>query len=169
MMNPQALSRDLRESQSPFLSRRRGIIGLSLLACAALSVTSLYQIGIIKRLPQPPSTDFNSKKVHGSALAYGMLQVPDSFLGLASYSITACLAAAGTSDRWKTQPLIPIAMAAKLIADAGAAAVLTFDEITKLKALSIWSFLTAGCAAIALPLALPETKAALCRIKSRGV
>lgn len=165
-MDPTELGRQLREGDNPFLANRRWIIGLSLFSCAALGISGLYQVGILKKLPQPPGAAFNSEKVHGSRLAYGILKVPDSFLGLVSYAMTAALAAAGSPKRAETNAVIPIAMACKLMADAGAAGFLTFDEVTKIKALSIWSFLTAVPTAIALPLAFPEAKAALQRIKS---
>lgn len=43
IMNPTQLSRELREGQSPELTNRRWIIGLSLLGAAAGQVVTLYQ------------------------------------------------------------------------------------------------------------------------------
>jgi len=135
------------------MKRRRGIIGLAFFSCAVLGTVALYQIGIIKKLPQPPSRAFNSRRVHRSSQAYAILQTPDAFLGLASYAVTACLAAMGTENR---APWMSIALALKLLADSAMALKLTLDEATKLRAFSIWSILAAAATWTALPLALPE-------------
>ncbi len=160
-VTPEELGLELRESSKPFLRRRRGIIGLCFVSCAALGAVALYQIGILKKLPQPCWPRFSTRKVHASRQAYAMLQVPDAFPGLLSYSMTACLAAAGTEERSRTQPLIPIAMGCKLLGDAIVAGKLTLDESRKLHASSVWSLLAAVCTWAALPIAWPEVKAAL--------
>lgn len=56
LMNPTQLSHELRNGQSPDLTRRRWIIGLSLVTVVAGQIVTLYQTGIIKHLPDPPST-----------------------------------------------------------------------------------------------------------------
>ena len=53
-MHPSQLSRELREGQSPDLTRRRWVVGLSLLSAAMGQVVALYQMGIVKRLPSAP-------------------------------------------------------------------------------------------------------------------
>ena len=163
--NPGEMGRDLRGGSGKFLRRRRGIFGLTLFSCATLAAVALYQIGILKRLPQPRSSAFDTAKVNGSAEAYSILSIPDAFLGLASYSLTACFTAMGSSQRWRTHPSIPLGMGLKLLADAAYAGKLTVDECTKFKAFSVWSVLTAAATFAALPLAFPETKAALLRLK----
>ncbi len=42
-MNPAELSRQLRHGSGPFLTRRRGVAGLSLVAAGAMGLISLYQ------------------------------------------------------------------------------------------------------------------------------
>jgi hypothetical protein len=44
-MEPQQLSRELREGNSPDLIRRRWIIGLSMLGVTMGQIVSLYQTG----------------------------------------------------------------------------------------------------------------------------
>lgn len=51
---PDELSRQLREESGNYLAHRRGAVGLSLVAVGAMAVISLYQMGIIKHLPEPP-------------------------------------------------------------------------------------------------------------------
>src|SRR5690348_11740994 len=96
---PAVLSWQLRETTNPFLRERRGIVGLSLLATAALSLIGLYQMGILKRLPEPKLPRFDAGQVNRSAEAYRWLETPDAFLGLGSYAATMTLAAMGGPDR----------------------------------------------------------------------
>lgn len=158
------LGRELRAGSGPFLRRRRKIIGLTFFSCGVLSYIALYQMGMVKRLPQPRWQGLNAEKVNGSAQAYSILAIPDALLGLASYAATACLAGLGPENRWQTHPLMPIGMGLKMIADAAFVGKLTVDESRKYRAFSLWSVLAAAATFTALPLAIPETKAALRQI-----
>jgi hypothetical protein len=164
-LTPEELSRDLRHGYGPFLKRRRGIVGLSFFSCAVLGTVALYQIGIIKKLPEPRSKSFDTGKVNGSGEAYSILSTPDAFLGLASYAVTAGLAGMGAENRARTHPWMALGMSAKLLGDALVAAKLTLSEIREFEAFSLWSVLTALATWTALPLAFPETKAALQYLK----
>jgi len=164
-LSPEELGRDLRHGYGPFLKRRRSIVGLSFFSCAILGTVALYQIGILKKLPEPRSKFFDTRKVNGSAEAYSMLSTPDAFLGFGSYAVTAALAAMGAENRWQTHPWIAVGMGAKLLADALMAGKLTLDESRKFKAFSLWSMLAALTTWTALPLAFPETKAALRQLR----
>lgn len=162
------LSRDLRYGGGPHLKRRRAIIGLCFFSCAALGAVALYQIGILKKLPQPRSKAFDTGKVNGSGEAYSMLATPDAFLGLASYAITATLAGMGSEKRWRTSPWMTVGMTLKLLADSGMAGKLTVDEFRRFKSFSVWSVATALATWTALPLAFPEAKAAVQRLKGHN-
>lgn len=162
---PDELGRELRQGYGPFLKRRRGIIGLCFFSCGVLGAVALYQIGILKKLPEPRGRVFDAEKVNGSGQAYSILATPDSFLGLASYAVTAALVGMGSENRSRTHPWMPIAMGAKLLADSAMAAKLTVDEVTKFRAFSLWSVLAAAATCIALPLALPEVIAAIHQLK----
>ena len=164
-VNPDKAGRELRCGSSLFLKRRRGITGLSLLSSAVLGGIALYQMGILKRLPGLRWRGFDAEKVNGSAEAYAILGIPDALLGLTSYGITACLAGLGREDRSRTHPWMPIGMAVKLLADAALAAKLTANSCRKYRAVSVWSLLTAAATFTALPLAIPEARAALRRLK----
>lgn len=165
-LTPEELGRDLRGGYSPALKRRRGVIGLSFFSCAVLGTVALYQIGLIKKLPEPRSRAFDTAKVNGSGEAYSLLATPDAFLGLASYAVTACLAGMGPENRARTQPWMPIALAAKLLVDSAMASKLTVDECAKFRAFSVWSVLTAVATWTALPLAVPEAAAALRQLRT---
>ena len=164
-LSPEELGRDLRHGYGPFLKRRRNIIGLCFFSCAVLGTVALYQIGILKKLPEPKGKSFDTGKVNGSGQAYSMFATPDAFIGLASYAVTAGLAGMGSEDRSRTHPWITLGMGMKLIADAAMAGKLTADEFRKFHAFSLWSVFTALATWTALPLAFPETKAAFLQLK----
>jgi hypothetical protein len=65
------LGRDLRESSSEFMKKRRGVLGLSLASIASMGVIALYQTGILKHVPEPPLPGLDADKVNGSAQAGG--------------------------------------------------------------------------------------------------
>jgi uncharacterized membrane protein len=165
-LSPAELSSDLREGSSKFLNFRRIILGLSFFSGAVMGGIALYQIGILKRIPEPRWRRFDAEKVNGSAEAYSHLATPDALLGLLNYSVTACLAGMGAQRRSATHPWIPISMAAKALLDAVAAGKLTVDEWTKYRAFCFWCLLTTTATLAVLPLAIPEARAAFRELKT---
>lgn len=160
-LNSEELSSDLRQGSSMFLKFRRAIVGLSFFSGSVMGGIALYQMGILKKIPEPGWSKFDAERVNGSAEAYSHFATPDALLGLVNYGATACLAGMGPQKRWKTHPLIPLSMAAKALLDAALAGKLTVDQWTKYHAFCFWCLLTTAATVVALPLAIPETKAAL--------
>lgn len=162
-MKPGELSWELRKSSSSdgYMGNRRRIVGLSLTALASMGVVSLYQIGIIHHLPEPPLPHFNADKVDASSEAYAKLQTPDAVLALVSYAVTAQLAAMGGKDRARKQPWIPLLLVAKLGFDTFQAGKLSVDQWTQHKAFCFWCLLAAAATFISAPTVIPETRAAL--------
>ncbi len=117
-MRPEELSRQLRQGSGEFLARRRKIVGLALTAAGSMGLISLYQMGIIKHLPEPPLPRFDADKVDAAAEAYAKLSTPDAVIGLGNYAATLGLAAMGGQDRATERPWIPLALAAKVAFDA---------------------------------------------------
>jgi uncharacterized membrane protein len=154
------LSRELRTGSSPDLRRRRGIVGLSLVASATMGLIALYQTGVIRHLPEPPLRGLDADKVNGSAQAYEMFAVPDAILGLGSYTATMGLAAMAGADRAKELPLIPLALAAKVAFDVANAARLTVDQWTKHRAFCLWCLIAASATFAMVPLVIPEAMTA---------
>jgi len=157
------LRRQLRHGTDGLLRRRRAIVGLSVFSSVVLGGIGLFQIGLLKTLPDPPLPRFNADDVNGSLQAYSLLQTPDALLGMASYSVTACLAGMGKQDRWKTARWVPLAMGAKAICDAAMAGKLSVAQCTKLGKFSLWSLLVAGATFGTLVLSIPEMKRAVQR------
>ncbi|MGH9741142.1 MAG: vitamin K epoxide reductase family protein [Candidatus Acidiferrum sp.] len=160
---------DLRHSSRKFLRRRRGIFGLYLTASFSMGVVALYQLGILERLPDPPLPHFNSGKVTGSAKAYTLFETPDGVLAIGSYAATMTLAAMGSSERARTRPLAPIALAMKVGFDAVLGARYAYKEWSKRRTLCFWCLAASAAVAAALPLAIPEARASLRRMKGSEI
>ncbi len=167
-MTPRELSTELRTGEGGYLPHRRGIVACGMAAAGAMGLITLYQIGLIKHLPEPPLPGFNADKVDASEEAYSYFETPDAVIGLGSYAATMGLAAMGGKDRAKSQPWIPLALLAKVTADAAQAAKLTLDQWTKHKAFCFWCLLAATATFVSLPLAIPEGIAALPRLRGRA-
>jgi uncharacterized membrane protein len=159
-VNAAELGRDLREGTEPFLRKRRAVVGLSLVSAGSMGLIALYQMGILKHLPDFGVRGFDSRKVNGSPQAYSYFETPDAALGLASYAATIVLAAAGPHDRARRRPWIPLAMAGKAAIDAAAAGKLTVDQWTKHRAFCAWCLIAAAATFAVLPLAIPEAREA---------
>ena len=164
-MRPEELSRQLRESSDEFLARRRKVARLALTAAGSMGLISLYQLGIIKHLPDPPLPGFDSDKVDAAAEAYSMFSMPDGPIGLGSYAATLGLAAMGGENRAEEKPWIPLVLAAKATFDAQQAGKLTVDQVTKHRALCLWCLIAAGATFATVPLVIPEARAALRHIR----
>lgn len=164
---PEQLSRDLREGQSADLSRRRWVVGLSLLGVAMGQIVSLYQTGVIRRLPDPPLTIFDSQKVDASAYAYKRLATPDALLMVLTYGVTAALAAAGGQDRATRTPWLPLLTAAKVLTDTATAAELAREEWGENRKLCAYCQVATLASVASLFFALPEARTAWGALRKR--
>ena len=165
-MYPEELSRQLRLGSSRFLVNRRGTVGLSFAAIGSLGLVSLYQMGVIARVPEPPLPLLDADGVDAAPEAYEVLDMPDAVLGIASYALTAALAAAGGEDRATDRPWIPLALAAKVAFDVAQAGKLTLEQWTEHRAFCLWCLAAAGASFATAPLVLPEARAAVRRLLS---
>ena len=155
MTSPAQLSDELRSGTSPDLRRRRWLVGLSLLGTTIGQIVALYQVGIVKHLPDPPGRLFDSNRVNASTYAYKRLQMPDAVLMIGTYAVTAALAAAGPADRAERTPLLPVALAAKTRFDVATSLILARKEWQENRALCAYcqtaSMLSLASAALARP------------------
>jgi uncharacterized membrane protein len=150
------ISLELRTSDSAAMRRRRGVVGLSLLAASAMGVIGLYQTGLIRHIPEPGLPGLDADKVDASPEAYSKLSTPDALLGLGSYAATAALAAMGGEDRGDRRPWIPLALAGKIGFDVVQASILTLDQWVKHRSFCSWCLLATAATLASAPLALPE-------------
>ena len=166
-MNPTTLSRQLRTAETDDLRRRRALVALSNVGALAGVVVSLYQTGVLSHLPDLPGKIWNADKVDASDYAYKRYDTPDALIMTVSYGITAWLAGAGGKDRAERTPWLPVALAAKVLADAAFAVKLGREEWAENKALC-WYCQSATLASLAsVPLALPEAARGLRRLFGR--
>ena len=155
-MTPSQLSRELRLAQTPDLKRRRGIFALSMAGIGIAQIVSLYQVGIIKHLPDPPLDVIDSNKVNASDYAYKRLQTPDGVLMILTYALTAWLAASGGKDRAQTLPAVPLLMGVKALGDVLTNLELAREEWNDNKKLCAYCQGASVLSIIILCLAAPE-------------
>lgn len=165
--NAAKLSADLREGDSKYLRNRRAVVALSAIASASMAFIALYQMGVIKHLPEPPLPKLDADKVDASAEAYAKFAVPDAVLGLGSYAATMGLASMGGSNRHNDSPLIPLALAAKVAFDVANAAKLSIDQWTKHRAFCFWCLIAATATFATAPFVIEEALAAARTTRSR--
>ena len=166
--SPSQLSRELRLGTSPDLTRRRQVVGLSMIGVAAGVVVSLYQTGVIRHLPDPPSGGlFDSDRVDASDYAYKRAQTPDGLAMLVTYGVTALLAGAGGKDRARDLPWLPLALAAKVTSDVVTNWTLAREEWVENKALCVYCQAANVASVLSLPLVVPEARRALRRLLGR--
>ncbi|MGI8483474.1 MAG: hypothetical protein ACR2OU_04345 [Thermomicrobiales bacterium] len=89
---------------------------------------ALYQMGIIRHLPELPLPRLNADVVDAASEASAIPAMPDALLGLEGYTITAWLATMDGDDRAWTRPWIPLALAGKVVLDVATGAKLTVDQ-----------------------------------------
>lgn len=128
MPNPRQLSRELRLGESRDLKRRRWIVGLSLFGATMGQIVSLYQMGILRRLPDPPSDLFDATRVDASDYAYKRYQTPDGLMMIGTYAVTAILAGAGGERRNEEHPILPLLLFGKTVYDAALCVKLAREE-----------------------------------------
>lgn len=166
-MTPKQLSHELRQGASPDLNRRRWIIGLSLLGTVAGQVVTLYQTGIIKRLPDLSLPFIDSNKVNASDYAYKRAQTPDAALMILTYGLTIWSAAAGGKDRADTNPALPIAMSLKTLVDTATNLKLAQEEWQDNKALCAYCQAASLLSLASVVLAVPEAARAIGNVLRR--
>ena len=123
-----------------------------------MGVIALYQMGLLKHLPEPPLPIFDADRVDASEEAYKRFSTPDAILGLGSYAATMGLAAMGGSDRARKAPWIPLALAAKVGFDVANAARLTVVQWKQHRAFCLWCLIAASATFAMAPLVIRETK-----------
>jgi len=160
------VSDDLRLGDDGWLQRRRRVAALSLSAIGSMGVVAAYQMGLIRRPPEPRVGPLDAAKVDASGEAYQFLKTPDAALGLASYAATLALAGMGDRHRARTAPWLPLALVAKVGLDAVSSAVLTAEQVSKHRRFCSWCLAASVASAAMVPQVVPEAREAWRRLRS---
>ena len=121
VLDPQTVRQDLQTGQSAGLRRRRAIVGLSLVGLCSMGLVSLYQVGLLRHLPDPPLRRFHADKVSASFRGY-QYGVSHGALSVTAHALNIVLAATGGRGRSGMIPWLPMIAAGKAAAEAGMAA-----------------------------------------------
>ena len=162
---PERVREDLLHGRSGDLTRRRWIVGTSLVGFTAMAAVSLLQTGVLKHLPDPPIRSFDSDKVNLGDTAYAF-GAPDGTFAAASLAVNLPLAALGGADRAKRAPWLPLLAAGKAAVDAAAAGWYFYQMPTKEKAWCGYCIVGALANAAILAFTLPEARRALANRRS---
>jgi uncharacterized membrane protein len=166
-MDVEAIRRELRHGESDSLRRRRWISLLSAVGAVDFAIISLYQMGIIRHLPDPPGAIFDSDKVNASRTAYA-LGVPDGPLGLGLYALTLILAGAGGDDRRRRHPVFDLLVGGAVAAGVVGAAHYVYDMIRHQQRACPYCLVGAATHVAMLPSAVANATAAIRRLRGRA-
>ena len=108
----------------------RRIALLSSIGLADFIPITLYQLGVIRHLPDPPGKIFDSDKINSSREAQ-VAGIPDGVVSLVLYSATTALAAAALADRIK--PELARALIAGVLAGQAAGAAYYLVNMVKVQ------------------------------------
>jgi uncharacterized membrane protein len=166
--DPRRLSLELRRGEGGDLRRRRWIVGLSFLGAAMGQVVGLYQMGVLRRLPDLPTRWTDASRVDASDYAYRSYRMPDGLMMVATYAVTAMLAGAGGRDRARDLPLVPIALGAKTLYDAVLCLRLAREEWRENHAFCSYCQTATVASLASVALAMPEALRAAEELVERG-
>ena len=102
------------------------------LALGTLLPVALFQTGVLRRLPDPPGSIFDSAWITSSKDAHPF-GIPDALLGLGSYGVTMALLLAAPECG-----LARKALAVKLAGDSSMAAVNVVKQFVKFRRICSW-------------------------------
>lgn len=113
-------------------------------ALSTLVPVAAFQCGLLRHLPDPPSSLFDSDTITSSKLAHPF-GIPDALLGLSSYGVTLTLLLLSRRS-CAARKLLPW----KLAADGSIAAFNFVRQVIVFKKLCSWCTGTAACTALML-------------------
>jgi uncharacterized membrane protein len=156
-MNALAIRNELRNNDSEAMDKRRLIILLSALGLIDFSVISLYQTGVIEKLPDLPFPIFDSNKVNAAKEAY-QFGVPDGAISTAVYASTIVLAAAGGSEQSGRKPVLDTVLGAVVAGNTAGAIYYLYDMIFKQKKVCLYCLTGAAINIASAIIATPLVK-----------
>lgn len=131
-MRTAAIRQELLNGTDEDLQQRRKLLALSAIGLADFAFISLYQAGVIKRLPELPFRSFDSNKVNAAVDAYKM-GAPDATISAWLYATNMVLATAGGTESSGRKPVHDVLLGGTVAANAGGALYYLYDMIFKQK------------------------------------
>lgn len=154
-MNAMAIRNALLKDSSNDMERKRKLMVLSALGLIDFSIISLYQTGIIKKLPDIPYPIFDSNKVNISKDAYAM-GVPDGPISATLYGAIMVLASAGGNELTGRKPVYDLLMGGVIAGNTAGAVYYLYNMIFKQKKICLYcvtgALINFASAAIVAPL-----------------
>jgi hypothetical protein len=132
IMRVAAIRQELLTGTGEELEKRRMITALSALGLVDFAIISLYQSGVIKRLPELPFNAFDSNKVNAAPEAYKM-GAPDATVSAWVYASNMVLATAGGTEASGRKPALDILLGSTIAGNAAGALYYLYDMIFKQK------------------------------------
>lgn len=119
-MRTAAIRQELLNGTQEDLKKRRKIMGLSALGLLDFAFISLYQAGVIKRLPELPFSAFDSNKVNAAPDAYQM-GAPDAAISAWIYATNMVLSTIGGTEESGRKPIHDLLLGTTIAANAAGA------------------------------------------------
>ena len=154
-MHAKKIKSELRKADNPALDKKRKIVLLSAIGLVDFSLISLYQTGIIQKLPDLPGKIFDSNTVNASPKAYA-IGAPDGPISAVVYALNMVLATAGGTETSGRKPVFDLLLGASALGNAIGAANYLADMIFKQKKACIYCLLGAGINFASLGLVIPD-------------
>ncbi len=129
-MDAEKIRKELRDGRSDELTRNRRIVALAAAGLVDFTIISLYQSGVLRRLPDLPGKIFDSNQVNAARKAYA-LGLPDGTTGAALFAVNMMLATAGGSRRSGRPAWMDLLLGASAVSGAGAAFQYLYDMVFK--------------------------------------
>lgn len=111
---------------------KRKLILLSVLGLVDFGIITLYQTGIIRKLPDIPLKVFDSNQVNAAPSAY-QFGAPDGAIGALAYASTMVLASAGEKKDKKKADALDLLLAGTVAGNAAGAAYYLYEMAFKQK------------------------------------
>jgi uncharacterized membrane protein len=119
-MNAAAIRQELLTGTGKDLEKRRTIAALSAIGLVDFAFLSLYQSGVIRRLPELPIKGFDSNKVNAATEAYQM-GAPDATISACVYASNMVLATAGGTEASGRKPVFDLLLGSAIAGNAAGA------------------------------------------------
>ena len=163
-MRAAAIRQELLMGTGQDLEKRRAITALSALGLVDFAFISLYQSGVIKRLPELPFKAFDSNTANAAPEAY-MMGAPDATISAWVYASNMVLATAGGTEASGRKPFFDLLLGSTIAGNAAGALYYLYDMIFKQKKVCpyciVGGAINLASAVIVAPLVLKAIKKSL--------